>query len=103
MTPMSDEQNWPVAVDPHGCGCTECLIGQYVPEERATPAQLVAVLTGEIGNNVGVVDITFARYEGQWLGVRSFSLGSTFLHTSDLDDELADHLRRMTPDDIGEN
>ena len=44
-----------LAVDPTGCGCTECIIGEYVPqeiwEEKATAADLAAVLTGEVSNH----------------------------------------------------
>ncbi|MFD5631614.1 hypothetical protein [Streptomyces sp. NPDC127072] len=42
----------PIAVDPPGCGCTECLTGEYVPLDQATPAQLVALHIGAIGNNL---------------------------------------------------
>jgi hypothetical protein len=43
-----------VAVDPPGCGCTECLTGEYVPLEQATDAQVAALLTGSVGNNTGL-------------------------------------------------
>jgi hypothetical protein len=41
----------PVAIDPRGCSCTECLTGEYVPLDRATDAQIMAVLLGYVRNN----------------------------------------------------
>lgn len=41
----------PRAIDPRGCGCTECLTGEYVPEERALPEHWLRVLQGTICNN----------------------------------------------------
>lgn len=41
----------PVAIDPPGCGCTECLTGECVPLDRATDAQLELMLQGKIRNN----------------------------------------------------
>ena len=38
MCDTTQSRGWPVAIDPAGCGCTECLTGQYVPLERATDA-----------------------------------------------------------------
>jgi hypothetical protein len=42
------------AVDPPGCGCTECLTGEYVPLQQATGAQVAALLAGAVGNNTGL-------------------------------------------------
>lgn len=44
-----------LAVDPPTCGCLECIVGEYVNErtwcESATPADVVAVLNGDVRNN----------------------------------------------------
>lgn len=40
----------PRAVDPPGCGCTDCLTGAAVPLDRATPGQIAALLNGALGN-----------------------------------------------------
>jgi hypothetical protein len=40
-------------IDPYGCGCTECLTGEYVPLEQATDEQVVAMILGEIRNATG--------------------------------------------------
>ena len=42
----------PTAIDPLGCGCTECITGEYVPLDRATPEQVLDMLTGGIRNNL---------------------------------------------------
>jgi hypothetical protein len=40
----------PIQIDPAGCGCTECLTGEYVPLDRATDAQVFALLRGELSD-----------------------------------------------------
>ncbi|MYS33481.1 hypothetical protein K388_05811 [Streptomyces sp. KhCrAH-43] len=42
------------AVDPPGCGCTECITGQYVPLDHATPKNITALLNGQLSNHTGV-------------------------------------------------
>lgn len=40
----------PVQIDPVGCGCTECLTGEYVPLDRAATDQVFAMIRGELSN-----------------------------------------------------
>lgn len=44
-----------IAVDPVGCGCTECLIGEYIPYDKwstqATVDDVNNLLSGSVGNN----------------------------------------------------
>lgn len=57
MASPSVEPQFPgaLAVDPEGCGCTECIVGEYVPEERfilsASSADLRDFASGKLGNN----------------------------------------------------
>jgi hypothetical protein len=57
---LTGDTPWPIAIDPYGCGCTECLTGQYIPLEQASDAQLAAMLRGEIrdNTNTGELQIT---------------------------------------------
>jgi len=41
------------AIDPPGCGCTECLTGLYRPIDQATDEELIAMILGEIPNHSG--------------------------------------------------
>lgn len=54
---LHGERPWPVAIDPYGCNCTECIAGEYVPLERADDAQLAAMLRGEIGDNTNTGEL----------------------------------------------
>jgi hypothetical protein len=44
----------PVALDPVGCGCTECLVGEHLPLDQATAKQLVGLIKGRLRNNTGL-------------------------------------------------
>lgn len=65
-----DEANWPIAIDPPGCGCTECIIGQYKPLDWATQEQIVDMLTGRLGNNLHEeaveIEVTVRLYDREW-------------------------------------
>lgn len=39
------------AIDPKGCGCTECLTGEYKPIDNATRDDILALLEGDLRNN----------------------------------------------------
>lgn len=41
----------PLAIDPRGCGCTECIIGEYIPAEKATREHLRLLAVGEMANH----------------------------------------------------
>lgn len=43
--------HWPIAIDPPECACTECITGEYVPLDRATPEQIADMLAGRIADN----------------------------------------------------
>jgi hypothetical protein len=41
------------AIDPPGCGCTECITGLYRPIDQASDEELIAMILGEIPNHSG--------------------------------------------------
>lgn len=43
----------PIAIDPPYCGCTECIVGEYVPLDKATPAQVYLMMMRVIADNTG--------------------------------------------------
>lgn len=53
-----------VAIDPVGCGCTECLIGEYVPLDSARSSDIQRLLRGEIHDNThGGWIVSFDAYD----------------------------------------
>lgn len=60
-----------LAVDPAGCGCTECLTGEYVPLQDATKEHVIAVARGDLRDNTSEI----AHVEYEWSGV-TITLGS---------------------------
>ena len=40
-----------LAIDPRGCGCTECLIGEYVPIDEADAEQIRLLMLGRIADH----------------------------------------------------
>lgn len=38
----------PIQIDPYDCGCTECIIGLYVPLQEATYKQLLKMFAGKL-------------------------------------------------------
>lgn len=60
---MAGRSRGPVAVDPPGCGCTECLTGEYVPLEQASGVQVARLLAGAAANNTGLA-FTLAPGQG---------------------------------------
>lgn len=42
-----------LAIDPPGCGCTECIVGQYRPLQNATEAELRALAAGKLRDHTG--------------------------------------------------
>lgn len=42
-----------LAIDPTGCGCTDCIVGTYIPLNAATKDHVQAVMLGMISDNTG--------------------------------------------------
>lgn len=72
---MTEPRAFPniLAVDPTGCGCTECIVGEYVPEEvwcaSATASDLAEFITGRVTNNS--LTGTFQLVMNGWFSTRS--------------------------------
>jgi hypothetical protein len=43
----------PTQIDPPFCGCTECILGEYVPLNEATDDQVWKMLVGSLRNATG--------------------------------------------------
>lgn len=56
------EPGMPVQVDPQGCGCTECLTGEYVPLEDATPKQIRNLIFGTLADASGETFVVTTGY-----------------------------------------
>ncbi len=44
-------RNGVTAIDPPGCGCTECLTGEYVPLDQAQGQQILNLFAGRLRDN----------------------------------------------------
>lgn len=96
-----DEPVKVLAIDPAGCGCTECCTGEYVPLERATDEQLIDLLTGDIENNASLVTLTWNRDTRYgWGDLIAFSIGGRSWWVEDLSEDPRERARKLTPDDI---
>lgn len=62
----------PIAIDPPGCGCTECLTGQYVPLDAADAGTVRLAQLGFIRDNTsGELPALSDDYEaGRLRGIR---------------------------------
>lgn len=40
-----------LAIDPYDCGCTECIIGEYVPLKYATDDNIADLLSGRLDDH----------------------------------------------------
>jgi hypothetical protein len=55
-----------IAIDPVGCGCTECLTGEYVPLDRATPKQVKKMIKGKLRDHTSeAFEITHVQRDGR--------------------------------------
>lgn len=63
----------PLAIDPPGCGCTECLTGEYVPLDRASHQDIRRAQLGEIADNTSglLSELSGDFYEGRIAGIRA--------------------------------
>jgi len=54
--------DWPIQIDPIGCGCTECLIGEHVPLDQATEEQINKMIAGEIEDATSISELAFDKF-----------------------------------------
>lgn len=65
-----------IAIDPTGCGCTECLVGEYLPLERVEKDHVLALAKGDLQDNTSeIASVTYTNYDGVeiYLGGRFYS------------------------------
>ena len=58
-----DPVSRPFAIDPLDCGCTQCIVGTYVPLAEATDGQVAAMLCGDLDNHTGLTFTIAVVYE----------------------------------------
>lgn len=58
------------AIDPPGCSCTECIIGEYVPLDQATAENVRALFAGELRDNTETRWDIDQRHDGDGFDVR---------------------------------
>ncbi|MET9402646.1 hypothetical protein [Kitasatospora sp. NPDC002965] len=51
---MSRPKTPPYAIDPYDCGCTQCILGDFVPLREATDEHIALMVTGKLRNNTSV-------------------------------------------------
>lgn len=78
-----------IAVDPWDCGCTECIIGEYVPLRMATDDQIADLLAGRLRNNLNsgtVLEVTVTHeFTGGRLVLRELTV--RYVHWDDSEKE----------------
>lgn len=66
---MSGMRRWgfepppPLVVDPIGCGCTECIVGEYIPADCLSPSALALIASGYPFRDNSNGDIDLVMYE----------------------------------------
>lgn len=71
------------AIDPSGCGCTECIVGEYIQlDSYHLPEVLEAVLTGEIEIRNNLYESALIIYRNT-SGTASYTTDSAFAERSD--------------------
>lgn len=73
------------AIDPPGCGCMECITGEYVPYDSLYIDEVLeAVLNGEITPRNNLNDGTLIIYRGSSNGRVLSTIDSTMVSRSDI-------------------
>lgn len=55
-----------LAIDPSGCGCTDCIVGIYVPLNYATDDHIQALMLGLLRDNTGTTFNITANDDGTY-------------------------------------
>ena len=80
----------PIAIDPRGCRCTECLTGLYIPLDQATAGQVAMAKAGHLRDNTsGELDAVPDSPTASALALANFCAHLAAIHArldADLDD-----------------
>lgn len=89
MAVMTNEGVTIYAIDPQDCGCTECIIGEYVHfgfDDDKNLDLVIHAIEGDLGWNLGACPMSLTYQSAQWfLSIQDYGKTYTFNLTNWID------------------